>query len=310
MHARSTLDAMRWLVLCLLAGCNWAFGLRETNLVDSPPLSEAGFRLVVPPDGATTCGALPSFGSWTSEVSTSLPVVAGRTITGMAFYETGGAQHVFLTKLDTVAGASLGVWDNDLAGTEVRLESLGPPPSGSVRAPSPTPDGEHLWFRQEAVATGTYYGSRTDGWQKQLTTLGLIDATGAAPSPVGFYNGTARMIVLVQYVSAPPGFVEISSADGLTWMQLETFKLALPGSPMPIGAYLSPDGCVVIVNVQAGVFYHFYAAVRDASGSFTGAPTEIDATGYGCCPTYPAMTTDLASFWFEGSNGQIVKKHP
>lgn len=301
---------MRTLAICLLAGCNSIFGLQDVILVDSPPPSEAGVdapRLVVPPDGSTTCGALPSFSGWIDEAATITPVIAGREISGLAFYERAGAQRAFVTRTD--ASGSLGIWDNDLAGTEVRLASLGPPNGGSVSAPSPTPDGEHLWFRQDLFAPGTYYGSRVDGWQKQESTLGFVDVQIARPSPVGFYDGTARMIVQTQDASRN-AFVEVSSPDGTTWTELDTFKLTLPGSPIPLSAYLSPDGCVAVVSVWAGAFYKLYIAGRDATGAFSGAPTEIDVSAHGCCPSRPAMTTDLGSLWFIATNNQLVRRHP
>ncbi len=137
-----------------------------------------------------------------------MPVIAGREISGLAFYARSGVQRAFLTRTD--ATGSLGIWDNDLAGTEVRLTTLGPPNGGNVIAPSPTPDGEHLWFRQDTFAVGTYYGSRADGWQKQQSTLGFVDVLVGRPSPVGFYDGTARMLVQIQDTSRN-AFVEISS---------------------------------------------------------------------------------------------------
>jgi len=154
-----------------------------------------------------------------------------------------------------------------------------------------------------------YYGSRVDGWQKQESTLGFVDVQIARPSPVGFYDGTARMIVQTQDASRN-AFVEVSSPDGTTWTELDTFKLTLPGSPIPLSAYLSPDGCVAVVRRLGRRLLQALHRGRDATGAFSGAPTEIDVSAHGCCPSRPAMTTDLGSLWFIATNNQLVRRHP
>jgi hypothetical protein len=244
---------------------------------------------------------MPAFATWTATAATISPVVAGRSIHGLAFHDDG----VFLAMRD--AAGSLGIWENDLGGNERRLASLGPPPGGQLAAPAPTRDGAHLWFRQEAFAPGTYLASRADGWQKQLVTFGFIDVLTARPSPVGYYNGTARMVVQVQDASSGR-FVEIESVDGLAWTQLDTYKLAVTG--LPLGAYLSPDGCLLVVNVQAGAFYELHAVMRDAGGDFRGPTTKLDTGSFGCCPSSPAMPTDLSSLWFASSAGGLVQMRP
>lgn len=282
-----------------LAGCQLVFPLREP-LPDQPgdgPSPDA-FRPLLPPDGSTTCGSTPDFDTWT------YATFALSDFTGLIENPT-------FTASDRVLFSSEGrLYETPLAGPPSELTELMLADGTSIRFPGSTPDGQMIWFIRSAVGTtppsvGPYYAIRTDdGFVATKTDFGIVSRQ-LIPSNVGFYSGTARMIVSIEpNLGDRLILVELETLDGLTWTRLDTLPFSDGSAVGDLDATIAADGCFVVFRRTDA---KTYVASRDSNGVF-GMPVEIQALAGSF---EPALDPSGLHLWsVDSSRKQIVDGTP
>jgi hypothetical protein len=298
---------VRWAVALGLCSCNQILGVEHTHA--RPPVDAQVFDappLLVPPDGGASCATPVDFTGWVHE-----DYAPADQISAIAFFANG--QLFARPGTDALGTPNVGVWESDLGGTPSHLAPLDTPGSGNIPSLGVTPDGNFVWLQQSGVGAGVYVASRASAWTKQVTGLGLINVD-VAPGSVGYYDGTARMVVSVlTSMESSPRLVEVASHDGLVWQPLDTITFAGPalGERAPT---LSADGCVLVFQGEpVGFQYTLYAAYRDASGAFSTAtmiatPSTFEAFA-------PSLAVDLQTLWYLATepgfaNLRYVRAHP
>jgi len=248
-------------VVLLTAGCNAIFPLRvqpspEDATPDDASVVEDANRPLVPPDGATTCGAAPDFATWTFS-SHPLPGAPNQ----MENPTFTGPDRVMFTSTGTL-------FETSLAGPPVEVTELALSDGSKIRFPGSTPTGDMIWFdrfsENATPSVGNYYALRSNrGWITARADFG-VTAFQLIPSNVGFYSGTGRMIVSVE-PSAGAGLrlVELETLDGLRWTQLDTLPFST-GAPPAFNASISADGCFVLFRSTLGLA----VSQRDVQGIF------------------------------------------
>jgi hypothetical protein len=258
-----------------LCGCNAVFGVRDTVLADAAPAPDADLRLLDPSASATSCGAPLDFSSATFTLKSAQP-----TPEGLGTRAVAASYHLVYNGIDATAFAALYEWDQ-----------VGPPiariPLGQTANPvglGLSPGGEVVWY---ADAGGVFY-ARTSDWTPQVATLPAI-GTYVVPGQVGYYGGTARMVVATDV-----GLRELSSPDGLQWTVLDTIKFANSYAGAPA---LSADGCILTFAQGIGTS-QIFIVYRDATGSFTAAPALLPVPAGTTNAYQPTLTSDLSALWF------------
>jgi hypothetical protein len=275
-------------LLVTLTSCNSILGLGPTQIAPDARL------LLVPPDGTTTCGPPPDFNSWhyAPHAVGSLSVVLHPT---------------FLTPDRIVFGYQGHLFESGVDGGAVEMTSLELYPGEGLAAPAAAPGGDLFWFwRLDGTGAGMYYATRdASGWHQQRADFGLI-ANQLQPGSVGFYGGTARMVVAVQLTKNSRGqLVEMSSADGVTWTRLDTLPFS-DGSTSMYDPALSADGCFVLYSVYGNDTNDLYAAGRGADGVFL-PPVHLDQAPNGF---QPAIDPTLKRLWFNETGGPLTEATP
>jgi hypothetical protein len=280
----------RILIVIALSGCNWAFGIHDTQPSDAA-LAEAAPALLAPPPGPTTCGAAPDIDSWSS---------ANHQVQGT----TGVIHPTFLTA-DRVMFMNQGrFYESGLDG-DLEL-ALDPGPGTTLFSPAAAPGGDVVWYVRATTGlggSGIYYLVR-DGtsWREQAADLGLVAyqlQTGAA----GFYNGTVRMVVGYQESNlVPMHLVEISSPDGLHWTREP--DPAWPDITQAYDPALTNDGCILMFASPQGL----YITARDANGQFP-EPHRIASLAGSELSSQPALTPAVDRLWFNDTGLGLVERH-
>jgi hypothetical protein len=277
-------------IALILGGCNWAFGIDNTQPSDGA-LGEGAVRLLAPPPGPTTCGAAPDIDRWTW---------ANHAIAG-----TAGVIHPTFLTADRVLFMNQGrFYEAGLEG-DVQL-ALDPGSGTTLFSPAAAPGGDVVWFARSTTGiggSGIYYMVRDGGtWSEQAADLGLVAyqiETGAA----GFYNGTVRMVVGYQETNGVPmHLVEISSPDGLHWT-----READPAWPDIAQAYdpaLTNDGCVLMFAGQLGL----YVTARDVDGHFPEPHLLMQLAGSEFS-TQPALAPAGDRLWFNDSALGLIERN-
>jgi hypothetical protein len=275
-----------WLVL---AGCNGILGLDPTHEIDAPPDAP---RLLTPTSTTPPCPAPIAFDTWHED-----PAGGVAQLNGIALYRAAAGDRAMVTRLDADGWR---IYDTDLAADYVPIESLHPAGDPAPNTVGVSPGGDVVWFQE---GTSILYGARDSGWTRQLAQLGYE----GSPGSVGYYAGTARMVIGVEGpgVSA---FVEVSSTDGVHWAPLDTLHAALPSSLQ--APTLSRDGCVLLFIGRPGATNQPFVAFREANGAFETA-TAIPTNGQP--HDRVAFATDVSRLWSVvevGPGYELTVLHP
>ena len=282
---------MKLYLVIVLGGCNWAFGIHDSQPEDAR-LEDAAPALLTPPPGPTTCGTAPDVDSWT---------FANHSVAG-----TAGVIHPTFLGADRVLFMNQGrFYESGLDG-DAQL-ALDPGPGTTLFSPAAAPGGDVVWFARSTTGiggSGIYYMVRDGGsWHEQAADLGLVAyqiETGAA----GFYNGTVRMVVGYQESNmVPMHLVEISSPDGLHWT-----READPAWPDITQAYdpaLSNDGCILMFASTQGL----YVTARDANGQFPEPHLVMPLAGSEFS-TQPALDPAVDRLWFNDTALGLIERTP
>lgn len=288
-------------VLVIATGCNAVFGLDQTKLLDAKivdPNNPDAFRPIVPPDGTTSCSGPPSFEAWTY-APRSIPF--GMQVGTYGLYAAGNATVLIVTPVD-----GSGIYEVDLSAGTRQIAGLVPPSGKMITSVAVSPEGAAIWFK---IEDATYVALRANGFERQLTELGVPNAYEILPGQPGFHDGSLRMVVrLREAISSQTAYVELSSQDGVTWTRGATLPFGGPGY---FGAALSADGCVLtLARMEGGSSYALYYAYRDAAGNF-GALVKLTAatTAGGSFPINPALAPSGTSMWFQAGQG-LFEGHP
>lgn len=264
-------------------GCNEVFGLTATTLDDSAIPIDAP-RLLVPPDGSTTCPPPPNLDAWTfSPVSTFATEVV----------------HPTFLAADRVAYTAAGqLYESSLAGdarpiAELELSLV------DIVWPAAAPGADLVWFlRVPEMAVpvpdvGLFYAHRdVNGWIAHRADLGVTGYQLQAGS-VGFFAGSARMVVgLTPTMGDRMRLVELSSLDGLSWTRLDSFPFS-NGADTDFDPALSADGCLVL-HVRGG---GIHAAFRQSDGTFSVPQRLIGANDTSTFTSQPAIDPSGTRLW-------------
>lgn len=279
------------LIVAALGGCNWAFGIRDTEPSDAI-VADGVQGLLSPPPGPTTCGAAPAIDSWTA---------APHTVAGT----TGVIHPTFLTANRVLWMYQGKLFESDLDGNPQL--ALDPGQGSMLFAPAAAPGGDVAWFLRATTGVGgggVYYMVR-DGvsWREAPANLGLVGyqiQTGAA----GFYNGTVRMVVGFQATSAVPmTLAELSSPDGEHWTRVD--DPAWPDITQAYDPALTNDGCILMFAGPQGL----YITARDATGHFP-EPHLITPLPGAEFSTQPALSPALDRLWFNDTALGLIERMP
>jgi hypothetical protein len=268
-----------WLVL---AGCNSILGLEPTTEVVFDAPAET-MPLLFPPSGPTTCGAPIAFDAWLPE---GMPMDGG-VFGGLTLYRDQSGNRAMFSR---VADSKWRIFDWDLDPSHPPSEVIVPPPASVFGGVGLDPTSNVLWYQQ---GSDVMWATRASGWTvKGHAEFGFAPSV-VTPGNVGFYNGTARMVVTVQdTVAALPRLVELSTMDGLQWDATDAIAFDVPVSRYPIAPSLSYDGCFLLFVANDSL----YVAFRDGEGRFAGPLVMVPAqTGEG--RHLGAVTSDLEELW-------------
>jgi hypothetical protein len=303
-----------WWLLACLAGCDQLLGLVSTgsSTADAPardaPARDAlvpdGFRLVVPPDGGTTCPAPIDLSSWTFAPT---PVPAPAASYALAVYSVMTETNMMVVGAD--ANDVWHVYEWDLASTLTPIPALDQPVGTRYTSIGVNPTGDVAWLGLDGGSAGLYLAAAASGWTPQPVSLGALGA-GAQVGSIGFYDGTARMVVAINPGGSDPHLAELSSPDGLSWTPVAgsfgaAFDGLFEGTNTPA---LTPDGCVVVFSGVTATFdFEVYVASRGSDGTF-GAPIAFVAAN----SASPALSADRTTAWYVSttSGDQLMQGHP
>src|SRR5262249_30165374 len=158
---------------------------------------------------------------------------------GVALYPSPTGNRAIFTHTD---GASWLIDEWDLDPAHAPMPAIVPPPFAALGEIGLDPTGNVVWYLQ---GTGVVWATRANDWADTgHADLGFPQSI-VKPGSVGFYDGTARMAVVVETSTSAPRLVELSSPDGLRWDPLPTIQFTLPGSPA--APSLSTDACLLLV---------------------------------------------------------------
>jgi hypothetical protein len=242
-----------------LCGCDLVFTINTP----ADGSGSGGGRLVIPPDGATSCQPPPAFEQFVF-APTQLPAITGTSgdqPSHVKLFAAADGVHALISPFSFV-----GLWEGRLGdATAHPIADLGgnfPPFYGVL------PDGAAFWYEDQstqhpfvALAAGG------DTWTLQRTELGFPDAFLTLPSGPAYHDGTVRMIADLHETRDTRRWVEISSSDGVSWNELATFQLPVEAATL-IDLSLSPDGCFLLF-VQLAGGQQVAVSPRDPDGRFT-----------------------------------------
>jgi hypothetical protein len=271
-----------------LTSCNSILGLGPTQIAPDARL------LLVPPDAGPPCDPPPDFNSWHYA-----PHAVGN--------QTLVLHPTFLTSDRIIFGYQNHLFESGADGGAVEMTSLELYPGEGLVSPGAAPGGELFWFwRLNGTAAGTYYATRDgSGWKQERAEFGLIGYQ-LQPGSVGFYGGTARMVIALQPTKESPAhLVEMSSPDGITWTRLDTLPFS-DGSTSMYDPALSADGCFVLYSVYGNDTNDLFAAGRGADGVFL-PPVHLDQAPNGF---QPAIDPSLRRIWFNETGGTLTEATP
>lgn len=305
-----------WL-LAWLSGCGQLLDLipvgsaggdaSDRDAVKHDALVPDGFRLVIPPDGGTTCPPSIDLSTWTFGPQT-LP---GQSVSPyqVAPYTATDGMHMFVSSADV--DNAWHVYDWDLAANMLtELPALELASGSRYSSIGLTPTGDIAWLSVQGDGDGIYMATAVGGWSPQAISLGLLLGTDPQVGSIGFYDGTARMVVAINPGGSDPHLAELSSSDGVTWTRVaSSFGTSFDGQWAGVNApALTPDGCTLVFNgvsasLQAGV----YVASRGSDGTF-GPPVAFISSS----SASPAISADRTLAWYvQILNGyQLFEGHP
>jgi len=292
--------ARAFAAVVLLSGCNQVFGLTATELIDAADTIDAP-RLFVPPDGGTSCPPAPDFEAWIyapkTLVGSSSEVVHPSFLADDRVVFTSERKELYESMVD--GGARL-VDELELALIDISW-------------PSAAPGADLIWFIRVSEMAGVpqpdvgfYYAHRNStGWTAHRADLG-ISGYQVQVGAVGFYAGTARMVVgVTPTMNDRMRLVELSSSDGIAWTSLDSFPFST-GDVADFDPSLSADGCLAFYTRSGAV----QLAVRGGDGRF-GAPTALVAAAGGAAfVTQGALDPSRTRLWLKRGTTLVEGRPP
>lgn len=285
--------------LVALAGCNRIFHLNETVLIDGPPPVD-GLVLFTSPDGSKACPPLPDLSTWklTPHALAGFP---GAVITPS-----------FLAVDRVVFMYQTAIWTSGLDGGATEIQELLVNGGEDLYSPAALADHDVFWYVRSGASLGgggLFYAAY-DGQQWVEHRADLPSAAYFEPGVPGFYDGMLRMVVSrTKVFNGPMELVELESANGINWRELET--ISLDPITVPIRPRLSADGCWLVFSAKAGSGYQLFETGRDASGAFT---TPIPVASIPPDPDHvpeAAFDPTATKMWIsEGGGGVLVEARP
>lgn len=302
----------RIVIVVVLCGCNRLFDLSSVSPQQqqsdaAPALAADAFAsdalvLLMPPDGGMTCGPQLDFTHWTYDTVASPSL----SIQALALYPMGPGDAAMFAGQDTLIDDAFHVFDWDLSGTPVPITPLDPM-MGEYTSLGLSPDANILWLSEATVDEGTYLATRASSWARQRIDFGLSD-----PDPqvgaVGYYNGTARMVVAVNPGQTGVHLIELSSRDGVTWSVVPgTFDTTFEPFIGVNTPSLTADGCTLVFSgVTPEYQFYLWVAYRNDDETFA-PPVQIEVPGQVVGAL--ALSTDQTSLWFI-ADGNLMRGHP
>src|SRR5262245_58109101 len=170
------------------AGVAIAIALCACDLVFTihPPPDASGGRLVIPPDGATSCQPPPAFDQFVFAPA-QLPAITGTggdTPSHIQFFAADDGVHAVMSPI-----SFQGLWEGRLGDAAAHLiGDLGgnfPPFYGVL------PDGAAFWYEEPATHHPfVALPASGDTWTLQRTELGFPDAFLTLPSGPAYHDGS------------------------------------------------------------------------------------------------------------------------
>lgn len=288
----------RALVLVAVAGCNQVFGLHRTHATDAAQAATPADGLLWPPDGGTACAPPPDFSTWT---------VRPYSIPG---WSSSVIHPALLTHDRAIFMYQSHLYDTG-AGAPRLISELEPFQGVGQAAPSASCDGKSFWFARLNCITcsGIYYAVEdASGWVARVDDP--IEAYQIQPGSVGFYAGSARMVMSIQHDAEELlHLVEVFSPDGLAWTQLP--------APIPLGtqlqAYdpaLSADGCFLLFTSPSTIDGNtdLYLSARGADGTF-GTPSLLPFSTPRADEMWATLDPTMTRLWFT-QGGALMEAVP
>jgi hypothetical protein len=282
-----------------LGGCDLVFAIH----VPPDGSGSGGGRIVIPPDGATSCQPPPAFEQFVF-APTQLPAITGTggdTPSHVEFFTADDGVHALMTPISFA-----GLW-------EARLGDAAAHPIGDLGGNFPPfygvlSDGAAFWYDEPSTHHPfVALPAGGDTWTLQRTELGFPDAFLTLPSGPAYHDGTVRMIADVHDTMDTRRWVEISSSDGVVWNTLDTFQLPVEAGTL-IDLSLSPDGCFLLfVHFGAGSVHEVSVSARDPDDRFTTFTEIASATNVASFNALsPVVTPDLDAMYVIDGTGKTV----
>ncbi len=266
-------------MLLVLAGCNQAFGLKPTGLIDAPS-STVGDAA---PDGPPVCPTMPPM-----EVNSNAQILAGAQ--GCAWYSESRAANLAMIECN---GAILAA---PIGGTFSPLVIMPPAGSPTLIAPRLSADGQLLTVKAVnnvlAMSKFALYRSTAGTWTQVQVTL--PDASGAAQLSVMAVGSEHRML----YADGQGLLEELIDDGSLTWAAIQSVDHTAVASPSD--PYLSPDGLRAVYSGYPGsVGFTIVFATRAGVGDPFGLVLPIT----NAAPAGGAfLTDDCGRLYFDLNN--------